>query len=49
MLIKHLVLILVMSISVALQAQTITLQGKVSDSLQQPLQYANILAVLLRG
>jgi len=45
MLIKHLVLILVMSISVALQAQTITLQGKVSDSLQQPLQYANILAV----
>jgi len=45
MLIKHLVLILVMSISVALQAQTITLQGKVSDSLQKPLQYANILAV----
>ncbi len=45
MLIKHLVLILVMSISVALQAQTITLQCKVSDSLQQPLQYANILAV----
>ena len=45
MLIKYLVLILVMSISVALQAQTITLQGKVSDSLQQPLQYANILAV----
>ena len=45
MLIKHLVLILAMSISVALQAQTITLQGKVSDSLQQPLQYANILAV----
>ncbi|MGB2686320.1 MAG: carboxypeptidase-like regulatory domain-containing protein, partial [Olleya sp.] len=38
-------MILVMSISVALQAQTITLQGKVSDSLQQPLQYANILAV----
>tara|TARA_R110000751_G_scaffold146601_2_gene250788 strand:- start:23792 stop:26470 length:2679 start_codon:yes stop_codon:yes gene_type:complete len=45
MLIKHLVLILAMSFSVALQAQTITLQGKVSDSLQQPLQYANILAV----
>ena len=45
MLIKHLVLILVMSISVALKAQTITLQGKVLDSLQQPLQYANILAV----
>lgn len=45
MLIKHLVLILAMSISVALQAQTITLHGKVSDSLQQPLQYANILAV----
>lgn len=29
----------------SLQAQTITQQGKVSDSLQQPLQYVNILAV----
>lgn len=33
------------SLIITLQAQTITLQGKVTDSLHQPLEYANILAV----
>ncbi|PKG52053.1 hypothetical protein [Olleya sp. 1-3] len=38
-------LILILTAGFSLQAQTITIKGKVLDSLQQPLQYANLLAV----
>ncbi|AXO80802.1 carboxypeptidase-like regulatory domain-containing protein [Olleya aquimaris] len=37
--------ILLLIAGFSLQAQTITLKGKVLDSLQQPLHYANLLAV----
>jgi hypothetical protein len=41
----NVVIFLLLTAGFSLQAQTITIQGKVLDSLQQPLQYANLLAV----